>query len=103
MPTVTVPLTVDPSVGVVKAAVRAALCTVTVRVGGLGSFTPSLSVAVRETVYVPGVLNVTAPGVALVLVAGEPPGKIQRWPAIEPSASVAEPAKVTDWPARMLP
>ena len=78
MPTATVPLTVAPSGGLVNAAVSAALCTVMMRDGGLGSLAPASSVTVSETWYTPGSLKVTAPGVGLVLVAGVPPGKIQR-------------------------
>src|SRR5262249_45256984 len=48
-----------------------------VRVGGFGSELPVASITVSETVYVPGVLNVTLPGFCAIDVAGEPPGKIQ--------------------------
>ena len=51
--------------------------TVIVRVGGLGSELPVASITVSETVYIPGVLNVTLPGFRAVDVAGEPPGKTQ--------------------------
>ena len=51
--------------------------TVIVRVGGFGSELPVASITVRETVYIPGVLNVTLPGFRAVDVAGEPPGKTQ--------------------------
>ena len=47
--------------------------TVIVRVLGLGSVIPALSVTVNETVYVPAVENVIVPGFASVLVAGDPP------------------------------
>ena len=50
----------------------------------------------------PGVLKITFPGVADVLVVGEPPGKIQRYALTEPSASVPEPAKFTGWPAEIV-
>src|SRR5438477_9921288 len=49
--------------------------TVIVRVGGFGSELPVASITVSETVYVPGVLNVTLSGFRAVDVAGEPPGK----------------------------
>jgi len=39
-----------------------AAVTVTVRVGGLGSFSPRVSTVVTEATYVPGVLKVTGPG-----------------------------------------
>ena len=48
-----------------------------VRVGGFGSELPVASITVSETVYVPGVLNVTLPGFCAVDVAGAPPGKTQ--------------------------
>ncbi len=48
-----------------------------VRVGGFGSELPVASITVSETVYIPGVLNVTLPGFCAVDVAGEPPGKTQ--------------------------
>ena len=51
--------------------------TVIVRVGGFGSELPVASITVSETVYMPGVLNVTLPGFRAVEVAGEPPGKTQ--------------------------
>ena len=51
--------------------------TVIVRVGGFGSELPVASITVSETVYDPGVLNVTLPGFCAVEVAGEPPGKTQ--------------------------
>ena len=53
--------------------------TVTVRVGGFGSELPVASITVSETVYIPGVLNVTLPGFRAVDVAGEPPGKTQEY------------------------
>ena len=51
--------------------------TVIVRAGGFGSELPVALITVSETVYVPGVLNVTLPGFRAVDVAGEPPGKTQ--------------------------
>ena len=51
--------------------------TVIVRVGGFGSELPLALITVSETVYIPGVLNVTLPGFCAVDVAGEPPGKTQ--------------------------
>src|SRR6266513_4210131 len=42
-----------------------------VRVGGFGSEFPVASITVSETVYIPGVLNVTLPGFCDVDVAGE--------------------------------
>ena len=49
MPTLTLPLTVAPSAGLVNDAVSVALCTVITRTGGLGSVAPWLSVTVSET------------------------------------------------------
>src|SRR3989442_83750 len=102
IPTVCVPLTVAPSGGLVKEAVKTGACTVIVRVGGLGSLSPRLSVTVSETMYVPGVENVTAPGVAALLVADEPPGKTHERVATLPSASVPSPLNVTDCPALIV-
>lgn len=51
--------------------------TVIVRVGGFGSELPVASITVSETMYIPGVLNVTLPGFCAVDVAGQPPGKTQ--------------------------
>lgn len=49
--------------------------TVIVRVGGLGSVFPAVSVTVNATVYTPAFAKVTAPGLASELLAGEPPRK----------------------------
>lgn len=51
--------------------------TVIVFVGGFGSVRPELSVTVSDATYVPAVAKLTLPGVAAVLVPGEPPGKTQ--------------------------
>jgi len=53
------------------------LATVMIRVGGLGSETPKLSVTVNEAVYVPEFWKVTLPGFATLPVAGFPPPKTQ--------------------------
>jgi len=68
--------------------------TVTVRVGGLGSELPVASISVRETVYSPGVLNVTFPGFCAVEVPGDPPGKTHEY-----FAALAVVANDTDPPA----
>ena len=49
--------------------------TVIVRVGGLGSVEPRLSVTVKDATWVPTPEKVTAPGLARELDAGFPPGK----------------------------
>src|SRR5438132_1421072 len=79
MVTVTLPVTVEPFAGLEIDAPSGVPPppTITVTVGGLTLLTPRLSRTVSETVYVPGFANVTGPGVATLLVAGEPPGKIQ--------------------------
>ena len=53
--------------------------TVIVRVGGLGSELPVVSITVSETVYVPGTLNVTFPGFCAVDVAGVQLGNTQEY------------------------
>src|SRR2546430_5644232 len=50
----------------------------------------------------PGVEKVTAPGVALVLVFGVPPGTTHEYCVTVPSGSVPVPAKVTDCPALIV-
>ena len=50
----------------------------------------------------PGVEKVTAPGVALVLVFGVPPGNTHEYCVTVPSGSVPVPAKVTDCPALIV-
>jgi hypothetical protein len=48
-------------------------CTVTLRVGGLGSLTPLSSTAVNDTLYVPAFGNtIGAPGLGTVLESGVP-------------------------------
>jgi hypothetical protein len=57
--------------------------TVIVRVGGLGSELPLESITVSEVTYIPGVPNVTFPGVCATDVAGDPPGKTHEyWAAV---------------------
>ena len=53
--------------------------TVIVRVGGLGSELPVVSITVSEVVYVPDAPNVTGPGFCAVDVAGVPPGNTQEY------------------------
>ena len=71
--------------------------TVIVRVGGLGSELPIASISVRETVYSPGVLNVTLPGFCAVDVAGDPPGNTHEY-----FAEVVVVPKFTDCPAPIV-
>ena len=72
--------------------------TVMMRVAGLGSVSPRLSVTVRDAVYVPGVEYVTEPGVAPDLELGLPPGNTQLYEATVPSGSLPVPANETDCP-----
>jgi hypothetical protein len=53
--------------------------TVIMRVGGLGSELPLLSITVSDATYSPGVLKTTFPGFLSVEVRGEPPGKTQEY------------------------
>jgi hypothetical protein len=53
--------------------------TVIIRVGGLGSELPLLSLTVSDATYSPGVLKTTFPGFLSVEVRGEPPGKTQEY------------------------
>ena len=71
--------------------------TVIVRVGGLGSELPVASISVREIVYSPGVLKLTAPGFWAVEVAGDPPGNTHEY-----FADVDVVPKVTDCPAPIV-
>src|SRR6266851_4642218 len=103
METATVPITVEPLAGLVIEADSAGVPpTVIVTVGGLGLLAPRLSSTVSEAVYTPGFAKVTAPGFCALLFEGEPPGKSHVYCAIEPSGSLAVPAKVTDCPTAML-
>jgi hypothetical protein len=76
--------------------------TVIVRVSGLGSVRPVLSVTVNEAVKVPDCGYVTAPGFASKLVPGVPPGKTQEYPVMVPFGLVPVPEKDTDWPAAIV-
>jgi hypothetical protein len=71
--------------------------TVMVRVGGLGSELPVASIAVKDAVYSPGVLNRTLPGFCAVDVAGDPPGNTQEY-----LADVVVVPNVTDCPAAIV-
>ena len=51
--------------------------TVIVRVAGLGSVRPRLSVTVRDAIYVPAVAKLTEPGFCNELDLGFPPGNTQ--------------------------
>src|SRR4029450_9843375 len=77
--------------------------TVMVRVGGLGSFSPIESTTVSDATYVPGVVNVTEPGLALLSTdPGLPPGNTPPNGAGAPSGSKPLPANVTAWPAETV-
>src|SRR5262249_49377890 len=98
--TVTGPLTVAPFAGLVIDAPSAAVpFTITVTVGGLTLLSPRVSSTVREAREGPGLGNVTARGFCVVLLTGEPPGKIPWYATMLPSGSDALPAKVTVCPA----
>jgi hypothetical protein len=77
----------------------AELATVIVRVGGLGSVFPALSVTVNTAVYVPAFEKVTAPVFASVLVPGVPPRKTHEYAEMDP---VPFPAKFTDCPGAIV-
>ena len=71
------PWTRAPALGLVnESTIGSLLCTMMVRVGGLGSFTPEASIAVMETTYVPASLKATKPGFCTELDPGVPSGKI---------------------------
>ena len=76
--------------------------TVIVRTGGLGSVLPALSVTVNEAVYFPALEKVTAPGLAVALLFGEPPRNTQEYPVIDPLGAVPVPENVTDWPGAIV-
>ena len=71
--------------------------TVIVRVGGLGSELPVASISVSDTVYSPGVLNLTLLGFCAVEVAGDAPGNTQEY-----FAAVVVVAKFTVCPAAIV-
>ena len=75
--------------------------TVMVRVGGLGSLIPAVSVTVRMAVKVPELGKVTAPGFCRALIGGVPPRMDQEYPAIAPLGAEPLPANVSDCPGAM--
>jgi hypothetical protein len=68
--------------------------TVIVRVGGLGSELPLMSITVSDVTYVPAVLNTTLPGACATEVAGDPPGNTHEY-----LAAAVPVLKETDPPA----
>ena len=97
--TATEPLTVAFANGVTIFTPSLSGCTVIVRIGGLGSLTPSLSTVVSDAVKIPEDEKTIAPGLSTELVAGFPAGKNHESVDTKPSVSAALPTKLTAWPA----
>jgi hypothetical protein len=91
-----------PLVALRPVIVGGAAVTVIVRVSGLGSVTPLLSVTVSEATNVPDWEKVTEPGLASELVPGLPLGKTHEYPEIVPLGLVPPPLNETDWPGEIV-